>query len=258
MNKIALWLGIAVVVAFTSCRKPPAKSATVINDTLAGKVEKISVKEIDFQYFRSKSKITYTDASDSQTATVDLRIRKDSIIWFSVSKIGVEGLRGMITKDSIFVIDRLNNDYQKYDFSSLSKKFNFPITFDLLQAAILGNLPVQEKANHKIKVIKEKDFYLLRQKQDSVTIDNYVSVDNLKLKKILVVEQPSNNSLTLNYDNFTVINDVLFPYNSLISLKYKSSEGTYHTAVTIQHTKAEITDKELKFPFNVPSKYERK
>ncbi|QHT70569.1 DUF4292 domain-containing protein [Rhodocytophaga rosea] len=107
-------------------------------------------------------------------------------------------------------------------------------------------------------MIKEKDFYLLRQNDQQVTIDNYISADNMKLKKILMVEQPTNNSLTLDYENFNMLNNFLFPYSSLISLQYQSSQGHYSTLVTIQHLKAEISDKELKFPFNVPQKYDRK
>jgi hypothetical protein len=80
----------------------------------------------------------------------------------------------------------------------------------------------------------------------------------MKLKKILMVEQPTNNSLTLDYEDFSMLNNFLFPYSSLISLQYQSPQGYYNTLVTIQHLKAEISDKELKFPFNVPNKYDRK
>ena len=126
-----------------------------------------------------------------------------------------------------------------------------------LQAAILGNLPLSRK-NVKGKITREKDLYLLRQKEDMVTIDNYISANNMKLKKILMVEQPANNSLTLDYENFNKLNNFLFPYSSLVSLQYQSPQGNYNTVVTIQHLKAEISDKELKFPFNVPQKYDRK
>jgi hypothetical protein len=184
-------------------------------------------------------------------------MKKDSIIWLSVSKVGVEGVRSMITQDSIFVLDKLKNEYTVYDFKSLSEKFNFSISFELLQAAILGNLPMSRKRS-KAKVIKDKDHYLLRQNDQSVTIDNYISADNMKLKKILMVEQPTNNSLTLDYEDFNMVNNFLFPFKSLISLQYQSSQEKYNTLVTIQHLKAEISDKELKFPFNVPQKYDRK
>lgn len=259
MNKKAFRiLSLLVVVLSFACKRPPVTGVSLPPSAAENTADKVNVQDVDFDYFKSKSKISYTDASNNQTVTVDIRIKRDSVIWLSISKLGIEGVRSLITRDSIFVLDRLNNDYQIYDFTSLSRKFNFPINFDFLQAAILGNLPVKEKPNRKIKVLREKGFYLLRQSDDSVTIDNYVSLDDLKLKKILVVEKPTNNSLSLNYENFSLLNNFLFPYSSLISLNYQSPEGNYKTVVTIQHTKAEISDKELKFPFAVPPKYERK
>jgi hypothetical protein len=144
-----------------------------------------------------------------------------------------------------------------YDFNSLSERFNFNITFDFIQAAILGNLPLSQRKD-RAKLIKDKGYYLLRQNENSITIDNYISPDNMKLKKLQMVEQPSNNSLTLDYENFQMLNNFLFPYNSLVTLKYTTSQGNDNTLVTIQHQKVEISDKELKFPFNIPQRYDRK
>ncbi|MDJ1502498.1 DUF4292 domain-containing protein [Xanthocytophaga agilis] len=214
---------------------------------------RINVSEIEFQFFKAKAKINYADAVANQTATVDLRIKRDSLIWMSISKLGIEGARVLITRDSAYVIDRLNNSFEVYDFKGLGKRFNFNLSFDIIQAAIFGNLPIAKNRKEKLKVMKDKDYYLLRQKEDSVIVDNYVSIENFKLKKALFIEPATNNSLSLDYENFTLINDVLFPFNSNISLQYKSPQGIYNTVVSIQYTKADVADKELKFPFNPPA-----
>jgi hypothetical protein len=252
MNKLSCILFFCVIFISFSCKRQKISLTPTTTE-----VNNLSVQEIDFTYFSSKSKITYNDAENNLNAIVNIRMKKDSLIWLSISKIGVEGARSLITKDSIYVLDKLKNEYSVYDFQTLSEKFNFNITFDFIQAAILGNLPLSPK-NEKVKLVKERDHYLLRQNKNSVTIDNYISTENMKLKKLLMVEQPSNNSLTLDYEDFKIINNSLFPYSSLVSLKYESSQGYYNTLVSIQHQKVEITDKELKFPFNVPQKYDRK
>jgi len=236
------------------CAKKAVPVVNVSKDEPNTEENRVKVQEIDFQYFKAKAKINYTDVAVSQTANIDLRMKRDSLIWMSVSKIGIEGVRCLITRDSAYVIDRQNNSYEVYDFQALGKRFNFNISFEIIQAAILGNLPVARINKDKLKIIKEKDYYLLRQKEDSVTVDNYVSLDNLKLKKALFIEPATTNSLTLNYENFSLINGVLFPFNSNISLQYKSPQGIYNTVVTIQYTKADVADKELRFPFNPPAK----
>jgi hypothetical protein len=252
MNKLTYILFFLVVITSFSCKRqkihlPPTTT----------KVKNLSIQEIDFAYFSSRSKITYKDAENNLNATANIRIKKDSIIWLSVSKIGVEGVRGLITKDSIYVVDRLKNEFSVYDFKTLSEKFNFNITFDIIQAAIVGNLPLTYQ-NENAKLIKEKDHYLLRQNENAVTVDNYISAGNMKLTKLSMVEQPTNNSLTLDYKDFKPLNNFLFPYSSLVSLQYQSAQGNDYTLVNIEHQKVEITDKELKFPFDIPQKYDRK
>ncbi len=239
----SVFLACKRTVPVTSAPPAPTKSED----------PRINVNEIDFHYFKAKAKINYTDAAVNQTATVDLRMKHDSLIWMSISKVGIEGARVLITRDSAYVIDKINNSYEVYDFKALGKRFNFALSFEILQAAILGNLPVAKDHKDRLKVMRDKDYYLLRQRQDSVVVDNYVSIDNFKLRKALFIEPATNNSLTLNYENFALINDVLFPFNSNISLQYRSPKGIYHTMVTIQYIKADVADKELKFPFNPPA-----
>lgn len=259
MNNKVLWVIPLLFSLLFSCKRPAVRSVPLPSPAeTASDDYGINVKNVEFDYFRSRSKITYSDPSNNQTVTADIRIKRDSVIWLSVSKLGIEGARGLITQDSIFLLDRLNNQLQVFDYQSLSKKFNIPISFSLLQSAILGNVPVNENPDLKIRVTKEKDLFLLRQNQDSVVISNYISQEDLKLKKIVVIEKKTNNSLNLEYSDFSALNSFLFPYSSLVTLDYQSAEGTARTVVTIQHTKAEISDKDIRFPFVVPPKYERK
>ena len=255
MNKYLLPLTLLFALLF-SCKRPPVTSTPTTPTKPAP--ERVEVKNLEFAYFKSKSKITYTDASSSQSATVDIRVKRDSIIWLSINKVGIEGARTLITRDSIFILDRLNNELLAYDFPTLSKRFNFPVSFDFLQAAMLGNVTVQDTPGYKIAIIKEPNYYILRQNQDSVTMDNYVDNSDQKLKRVSVLEKSTNNSLNIQYENFTPLENFLFPFKGSLTLNYQLAGNNYHTAIQVEHQKAEISDKELKFPFAVPPKYERK
>jgi hypothetical protein len=256
MNKHLLLPVTLLFALLFSCKRPPVASTPPPPPKPAP--ERVNVNNVEFAYFKSKSKVTYTDASSSQSATVDIRVKRDSIIWLSINKVGIEGARTLITRDSIFILDRLNNELLVYDFPTLSKRFNFPISFDFLQAAMVGNVTVQEGPEYDVTVVKEPNYYILRQNQDSVTMDNYVDNSDQKLKRVSVVEKSTNNSLNVQYENFTPIENFLFPMKGSLNLNYQSAGVNYHTAIQVEHQKAEISDKELKFPFAVPAKYERK
>jgi len=62
----------------------------------------------------------------------------------------------------------------------------------------------------------------------------------------------------LDYANFQPVADKVFPYNGTISLLYKSVTGLLNTTIIFEYSKAEVGDKELKFPFNIPKKYVRR
>ncbi len=256
MNKYLLPLTFLFALLI-SCKRPPVASTPPPPPTKPTPARP-DVKNLDFTYFKSKSKVTYTDASSSQSATVDIRVKRDSVIWLSINKVGIEGARTLITRDSIFILDRLNNELLVYDFPTLSKRFNFPISFDFLQAAMVGNVTVREDAGYPVAVIREPNYFILRQNQDSVTVDNYVDNSDQKLKRVSVVEKSTNNSLNVQYENFMPLESFLFPFKGSLSLSYQNAGVSYHTSIQVEHQKAEISDKELKFPFAVPAKYDRK
>ncbi|AKD57468.1 DUF4292 domain-containing protein [Spirosoma radiotolerans] len=249
-------------VASNPPQKLPADSAATTRPaaTRPGIEEaRSNVAEIDFRYLTAKSKISFKgQQQDIDNANVNIRVRKDSLIWLSVSKLGIEAVRGLITHDSITIIDKIHREYSVYDFPTLSKQFNFDMNFELLQALIVGNLPLPKRPAQKIK--NERDYLLLRQSEGKVLVENYIGEQDRKLKKLMVTEQPTKNTLRLDYDDFTSLNNFLFPYTSLVTVDYKSkADGQfYQTLLRIKHNKVELVDKNPGFPFSIPASYTRR
>ena len=79
-----------------------------------------------------------------------------------------------------------------------------------------------------------------------------------KLEKVELKEPTSGNSLTVGYSNFQPLGEKMFPYNGVINLIYKSAAGLLYNNITFEYTKAEVGDKELRFPFNIPKRYDRR
>lgn len=218
-----------------------------------------NVAEIDFRYLTAKSKLSFKNKDqDISNASLHLRVRKDSLIWMSISKIGIEAARVLITRDSVTIMDKIEKQYAVYDFPSLSRQFNFDLNFDLLQALIVGNLPLPKRPAQKVK--NERDYLLLRQSEGKVLVDNYIGENDRKLKRLMVTEQPTKNALRLDYEDFTALNTFLFPYSSLVTVDYKSqADGQfYQTLIRIKHSKVELVEKDPGFPFTIPAKYQKK
>lgn len=217
---------------------------------------KLNIQELDLEYFSTKSRIKYKDPSQSFAANATIRLKKDSLIWISVSPaLGIEAVRCLITNDSITIINKINKEYYVQNFEELSEKFNVEINFELIQAMLLGNLPKNKLPLRK--VIKQNDHFLIKQAGGGLKIDNYISRDNMKVEKVMIEEGSDDYSLLLEYGNFQMLDSLIFPYKNLISIS-NGKDASASTVIDIEHNKAEVGDKNLSFPFSIPKKYERK
>lgn len=242
-------------VAVNPSPASPDSSASEKAETVAP----VKIQEIAFDYLVAKSKFSFqSKAQDFDNTNVNIRMKKDSLIWISVTGVGFEVARGLITKDSIIFMDKFHKEYFAFNYEQLSKKYNFDLNFALLQSIIIGNLPFPQGPNAEFT--KEENFYVLHQTSERLAVDSYIASDNLKLTRLKATEVPTENTFTLDYEDFKGVRDVLFPFTSLIRLSIKSAKDQQinQTTMRIKHSKVDLVDQNPGFPFNLPSSYTRK
>lgn len=252
MNKPTIILLIAVSIFAFSC----SKRVTGPGLTLGAPKPDLKVEEIDFDYMHGKARMVLRDANKEREVKANIRIRKDSVIWMTFSVIGVQGGKALINHDSITIVSNVDKEYFVFDYKELSKRYNFDINYRVIQEAMLGNLIMPR--TDKDEVVKETSFFVLKQQANNVTVDNFVNSASMKVEKVELKESNSNNSLVINYSNFQPLGGKLLPYNGTISLFYKALSGLLNTTIIFEYNKAEVGDKELKFPFNIPKRYARR
>jgi hypothetical protein len=107
------------------------------------------------------------------------------------------------------------------------------------------------------EIVSSKEFYIIKQQSGPYSIDNYINRQQMKLQKVEVSEQPKKNKMIMEFDDYTRIELFAIPFHSLISLDYEHGEGLKSTEINIKHGHAELASA-LRFPFEIPSRYERK
>ncbi len=243
------WLVVCVAALLMSCSRKALP-------TLPLPPKSIDIQEIDFEYFHGKARLNFKDNTREREVKANIRIRKDSVIWMSFSVIGVQGGKALINKDSITIVSTVNKEYYVYSYEELSKRFNFKIDFYVIQAAMLGNLIIPK---HSIDDIQEEEkFNRLLQSQGTVGIKNFINKDTKKLEMVELSESGTGNQLKLDYSDFQPVGDKLFPYKGIIDVLYKSPKGLVNNTIVFEYSKAEVGDRELRFPFNIPKRYDRR
>lgn len=217
-------------------------------------VTKIDVKpaEIDFKYLNIKSKVNFSAGGEEQSFPVNIHIKKDSIIWLSIV-VGLEGARGIITKDSVIFLDRLHRTYYKYDFASLSKQFNFNLNYDLVQSILIGNMPIKKREIDEVS--KQEGSFVIKQKEGFVQIENIIAEANLKLQKVNANDETGDSKMEIDYTNLLTISELLFPQEIRAKIDAKKDGKVLQTLINLQHNKIEVLDQSPGFAFSIPKSY---
>lgn len=251
MNKITLYSLLISLLVLASCARNtiPTVSKKDLKD--------LNIKPVDFEYLSLRSKINYDDGDRSLGATANFRIHKNDKIWFSVSPgFGIEVARGLVTQDSLYLINKLQKEYYAFSFQELSQRVGVKLEYNILQATLLGEPAKPISTQNKIR--REAEETIVLQEEGPYTVANYFSNQTLKLIKVLLQEDKSPNALHITYDDFKNEDGRVIPFNSNLSATYQKQNAMQTTQVAFNHQKAEFSSSPLSFPFNIPDNYVRK
>jgi len=265
-NGFLAWITILAVVFSVSC-SPSRKAirAPIKEEGADYLFKKLKEHELKFTYFMGKFSAEYKNQKKSTSFNGQIRIKKDSVIWLSLTPgLGIEAVRLIITQDSVKMINKINNSYFIGDYESVNRFLNTNIDFDILQAYLLGNdLQFYEDGrfrastdnnNYKLSTaarIKLKKYVRNSQENTRVFIQNiWLDSETFKITEADVKEISSDKiKLDAMYGDFENIEGQLFP---------KDLDVTIHADNTIK-MKARFSkisvDIPLQFPFRVPSGY---
>lgn len=126
-----------VVITTPPAGNPAEDSIAFIKDNYSAVIK----NRIDFTTFSAKMDLDYTDAEGKKyDVNAHIRMYKDSAIWVSITAIlGIEGLRALITRDSVKLLDKQNKVYTARRVSYLQEVTALPLTLSSLQDLIIGN-----------------------------------------------------------------------------------------------------------------------
>ena len=223
-------------------------SLNIIREAIAG----VRGQYQDCKTFSAKIKVEYQDSKGKQPGiTAFVRMIKDSLIWISgyATVFNIEAFRAKITRDSVFVIDKINKELQFRSIDYLQEVTQIPFNFYTLQDLLLGN-PIF--LTDSVVSYKESENNVLL-----ATVDNY-------FKHLLTLRKPSgllvhsklddldisrNRTADLTYDEFEDLNGRRFATYREITVSEKNKLD-----IQLKFKQYEF-DKEVQVNFNIPKNY---
>lgn len=255
MNRRWLLLVFIGSLSLGACtrRASPTTSAKVPARPPAPQVR---ARNLDFRYLTAKGKAQIDANGEKYSANLNVRMRKDSVIWVSASLLGIEGIRARITPDSVQVVNKLEKTYYAGNFDYLRRQFNVPITFVQLQSMLVGDY-VPALADTALTVTTEGPVQRVNYRQTGVLVEQLIELSRARLQKLSVTDPASQSALTVTYADFQPIQpgDQPFAHGILVQAQ---QPGRQPATVTISYRNIDLGQEQLSFPFSVPAEYGRK
>lgn len=226
-----------------------AENAVKHTGVSVSRLSAISEANLQFSTFSAKAEASLKIGDSRNDVTLNFRIAHDQKIWISVTAIaGLEVARVLITPDSIRVINRLQGVYLQKPFSFINQYANNEVTFNHLEALLLGNtLPGTPKAEDAI--VQHDLHYVINGGAGGLLYAlTFNPSDKLIANKL--EEELQGRSVVANYGNFGKFGSMQFPGTVSIN----TSAQNKPVSISLQYSAVTI-NQPLEFPFSAPRRY---
>lgn len=268
-NKIpfVFWTGLLILsLIWGSCSSSKKTiKAPLKEEGDAYLIEQMIEHQNHFETFKAKALTSITSKGKTNDLKLNIRIRKDSAIWVSISAgVGLEAARILLTKDSVMFLNRLEKTFFAGNYEFINKMINAQVDFDIVQALLTGN-DFKWYDYQELKATVDNQLYQLesahRSKLKKYSKENaeinviyqslWLNPFSFKIERIKIKEiKNENKKIDALYSNFKAVDQQIIPFQYDITISANED-----VVVDATFMKVEL-DTELSFPFNIPSKYE--
>lgn len=208
---------------------------------------------LNMQTVLAKIKVKYITAKKTQNITAKMRIKKDSIIWISLTAIGgIPIAKMVITPNNVRYYEKLDKTFFDGDFSLLNHWLKTDLNFNKIQNLLFAQPVTKIESGTFLADISEKS-YLLRSKKriENTKVTYWINPINFKLDK----QKFSKNKrqfLSFSYLGFDKSTSLRYPNKMLVVAAGKKQ------AIKINLTYRSLKfNLPLNFHFKIPKGYKQ-
>ena len=218
-----------------------------------------SVRTNSPETLTAKLNVNHSNEKGTQSFGARIRVKKDSIIWLSVTPaLGIEAVRVVITPDSIKMINRIEQKFFVESFEKTNELLQLEVNFQILQSVLTGDF-VSLYNEDVYSLTPLVDLYTLiadstktKSSTAELKLEQYTEIDPSiwRVTRSVLNNPARNEHILAEYNDFQRLESIIFP----TSMRFRT-QGKENIAVDLNWTKIEEKTT-LRFPFNIPNKYE--
>jgi len=261
MKKLLIFATYLLIVSFlfSSCKTLKNRKHRKDVLTLEEVYDSVGKFQKEYKTLFAKCNIKYQNKSKTISLKGNLKILKDSLIWISLSPgLGIEVVRLKCTKDSVFLLDKINKSITKGKYSYIKKLWKIDVDYNSLQSILTNHFFIYPTvADEKFDFFKEftlKDdsTQIVAYRKTEQSVENLIKLNNsdFSISSYLINDVPNVRSLLINYGNGNFDTAPNFPGKVDIA----SSTSGKSLMINVNYTRVTLNSS-ITFPFRVPSSY---
>jgi len=252
LNRISLLHIVLLLLLISACKPKQKLSTSNLSLSNAELTEALQSSNVDYEWYGAEAKIRFETEYDGISGKLILRLKKDESIWLVAKKLGIEGVRVLITPDTLIALNRQERTYVKEPLERMLNKYNISLDFQQIQELLVGNLLVPEDLE-VLKTEQDSNYHYLTTNLDELLIK--YTIDNLSRNvSEIKISDSSNRTITGSYDDYRILeNTNISPYIRNYTVP-QTEYGTIHLDIKMNSIEFDVPQS---MPFEIPSHYTR-
>ena len=201
---------------------------------------------ISYRQFATRVKLDYTSGGQAISFTAVVRLYVDSLVWLSLQgPFSIEGVRILVTKDSINMINKLSGEYLSQSISYLQQLLPIATDINTLQYFILGyHLPTA--AAKPVYRGLEDSLCVIQSQSPAYRYTSWLAPQNYTMTKSLLIDQRQSRQMNLTFEHYILEQNRPFSSERSITIR----QGNRVLGLSLSYGRVKI-DEPLAFPFEI-------
>jgi hypothetical protein len=204
------------------------------------------------KYLNGQARVLVDGDGQSMSVNANIVWIRDSVLWVNVKKFGLEAVRVLVTRDSIFTLNRLNKTWSAKGLESLERSYSLPDGFGLLQQFILASAWIDPEMTMKSDI--KENLHRLSGSNEQLAADYRLEEGSFFLRSQTFFQQKESRNISLSFENYKKTQVAgQFPYLRSVDA-FSPETGNMHLEI-------ELNDVEINVPknirFEIPTSYSK-
>lgn len=254
LNKLLL-LALCFITSLNACK-------TIKNIESGEKIKIVSLKKlleainnnaINVKWIKGRGNALINFEENAQEVDLNLRIKNDSLIWINLSKYKKKIARSSFEHDSVKItLEYPEKFFYLSSFNTLSDSTNLSLSYEIIQELLIGGSFIRLVQDKFISNIKENQYYLTshrKRKSNRITSNktkhdieliyqSWIDPVNFKCNRVNIFFPESSSEIDIQYDEWTDIENQLFPQK--IKVKMSSFSNEYSLEIAYKSIKFDV------------------